>query len=112
MWQYSRNNELYHYGVKGMKWGVRRSVSKSIKTKIKSSFKDKHLGINENGRISLIKGKTSSKAKKNFAIRTALWIGNIGVTAYIATHPNTIITGENAVDKILGKIKNTPVFDL
>lgn len=24
------NNELYHYGVKGMKWGVRKSVYKSM----------------------------------------------------------------------------------
>ena len=25
MWSYNYSNELYHYGVKGMKWGVRRS---------------------------------------------------------------------------------------
>lgn len=26
MWQYNYTNELYHYGVKGMKWGVRKKI--------------------------------------------------------------------------------------
>lgn len=29
MWEYNQN-ELYHHGVKGMKWGVRKKVLQGI----------------------------------------------------------------------------------
>ena len=34
-------NELYHHGIKGMKWGVRKNEKKS------SQKSKRHLGINE-----------------------------------------------------------------
>lgn len=48
MWNYTNPNELYHYGVLGMKWGVRRnrsntsSSSKSKRTTIHDDYKEAH----------------------------------------------------------------------
>lgn len=37
MWQYTNCNELYHHGVPGMKWGVRKDRL-SISSKMKANF--------------------------------------------------------------------------
>ena len=42
MWNYNYFNELYHYGVKGMKWGVRKDRGYSYKV--------------NNGRLTMKKG--------------------------------------------------------
>ena len=37
MWSYNYNNELYHHGVKGMKWGIRKDSYRTYGLHIRSS---------------------------------------------------------------------------
>lgn len=97
-------NELYHHGVKGMKWGIRRYQNKNITQKEKL-----HLGIDKHGDINLIRGKTTKEAKTAFAIKSSLFIGSIALTAYVATHPNAIEKGEKIVKNLLKEKASTIV---
>lgn len=71
-----KNNELYHYGVPGMRWGVRRShsqvrtdiIKRQTKTLDKASDLGKHTSnaFNEASRLAgkaVKTGKLSKKAK-------------------------------------------------
>jgi NAD(P)H-hydrate repair Nnr-like enzyme with NAD(P)H-hydrate dehydratase domain len=89
--------ELQHYGVKGMKWGVRRPTNK------KAQNSRKHLGIDDRGNINLIEGKTTAKGKKAFAAKTAMSVGSMAVSVYMQKHPETVVKGVHAVQNILQK---------
>ena len=80
-------NELYHYGVKGQKWGVRRFQNKNKNT---TQTEKLHLGIDKHGNINLIRGKTTKEAKIAFAIKSSLFVGSMTLTAYVAKHPSAI----------------------
>lgn len=82
------------------------SVKKSQSNNKKSSKSRKklHLGIDKHGNINLIRGKTTNRAKKLFVVKSLLFVGSIGFTAYITSHPDTIERGRKAVESLT---KNT-----
>ena len=80
-------NELYHHGVKGQKWGVRKN-EKSHPKKSK-----RHLGINEKGNVSFIYGKTTNKAKIRFVAKTVTFAAGMTLAAYISKHPDCVRKG-------------------
>ena len=103
-------NELYHHGIKGMKWGIRRYKNKNKNT---TQTEKLHLGIDRYGNINLIRGKTTKEAKIAFAIKSSLFVGSMALTSYVSTHPRAIEKGEKIVKNLLkGKastIVNKPV---
>lgn len=70
MWQYRQTNELYHVGVKGMKWGVRKA---GIAPEPKKSSKYDETGQNNQAK--------RERAKTNGKIATAAVLGSIGTMA-------------------------------
>lgn len=90
-------NELYHYGVKGMKWGVRKNEKKS------SQKSKRHLGINEKGDISFIHDKSTNKDKIKFAAKIFMFASGMTLSVYIAKHPDIVSKGMNFVHGISNK---------
>ena len=62
-----------------------------------------HLGLDKNGNISLIRGKTTKEATKKFAVKSSMFIAGIAVSSYIAKHPDIVIKGNKAVNNFLKK---------
>ena len=47
MWQYNYSDEIYHYGIKGMRWGVRRSRAQLVRNKSSAYNSEKNEWIKE-----------------------------------------------------------------
>ncbi len=70
MWQYNYTKELYHYGVPGMRWGIRRGNRASSSSKKQSSEKNTE----------------SSESKKQTRGKTAIKIGAAAVGTALAVY--------------------------
>ena len=93
MWQYNHTDELYHYGVKGMKWGVRRN-SKAYQrmerrvTRFGERWENRAEGAKNLGKRAVNRAKNKVK----LAGKVSLWI--------LKNNPVTKI-GEFAVKRIV-----------
>ena len=90
------NDELYHYGKVGMKWGHRKNK----------------LGITNKGNIGFV-NKTDKKNIKKFVIKTSIFVSAIALSIYIKNNPKIVLKGIDIVSKILKKDKpklNSDVF--
>lgn len=87
------NNELYHHGIKGQKWGVRRYQNKDG-TMTDAGKKKRKIGIDKHGRLSIVDSdyKADKKAKINFYTSLGM----------------TIVLGGVAYGLKTGKISLTP----
>ena len=84
----TKNGELYHYGVKGMKWGVRKaeykSMSRSQKRDVKRKYKQNRIDQKAEKRVDkygISVANAISRGKG--AVKTAL-TGSLGTTSLFA----------------------------
>jgi hypothetical protein len=124
MWKYTHYDELYHYGVKGMRWGVIRSKVKSARakrtendhedyTRAHDSRKARTLSTQElkerNNRLQAEKQYASLTQKKNrgkaivngFIAGAATLTGVVG--AYKVYKDQGMPIVKNIIDRMNGK---------
>ena len=68
MYYYYFTDELYHHGVKGMKWGVRRKRAitrrRNIRKRNRKILKDRHTKYKDNRKRGLTRVKATQQAQK------------------------------------------------
>lgn len=117
MWEYNQN-ELYHYGVKGMRWGVRRDRSssngsidlKTAKKKTEAAGRIVNETQNINNQVSKTRMTKARKKQLNVAkqmddkeLREAVNRLNME-QQYVNLSTNHINSGRANVDAVLSRV--------
>lgn len=71
MWEYNQN-ELYHYGIKGMRWGVRRTDAQLGHNPKKSSGKSKNVIVKSKKISSKQQRKNEMKNMSDAELRSRI----------------------------------------
>ena len=86
-------NELYHYGIKGMKWGIRRTDAQLARARKKAP-------IEEHEDYKKAHSKKSVKSMSNQALRERLNRLNME-EQYAKLNPSNVSRGKDMASKIL-----------
>lgn len=105
------NYELYHYGVLGMKWGVRRKRSMSDDAKKTASIKKKKIHEMSNNELREANNRLQLESQyKQLTKRKS--IGKKALQAFIGTASTiTAVTAAAATYKKLGSKYGTKALD-
>ena len=95
------NGELYHHGIKGMRWGVRRYQNKD--GTLTPTGKKRRLGIDSKGNISFTREETTKKNVTKFVAKTAIFAAGMSLSVYISNHPEIVTNGARKANDILAK---------
>ena len=70
MWQYNYSDDIYHYGVKGMKWGVRRFQNKN--GSLTNAGRKRYDDDNGNGKSEAPSSKKTISKSTNISLNTSV----------------------------------------
>ena len=123
MWQYRPTEELYHYGIQGMKWGVRKRQRSADSAEVKQIRKKRIKEMSNkdlqtaNKRLQLEKNyKDLSKRKNYVKLVAGTFIAGgatlAAITKAVGQYKQFGVDVSGAATKALGSIGNWVFKDL